>query len=202
MTHNEKTFIKHVKNKCKEHNVKLILKNTKKIKIWEKTYVGGYFNDISTTKGELVCAAKHSEYLNLLVHEFSHMEQWIEKTPLWENTDTGAVDEWLNGKNIKFIKNKIDKIKYMELDCEKRAVKNIKKHNLSVNIETYIQKANSYILFYNYLKETRQWSKPGNAPYSLKNKELWSLCPTKFMPDSYYEKIPKRIYKKFVELGI
>ena len=94
MTHNEKTFIKHVKNKCKEHNVKLILKNTKKIKIWDKTYVGGYFNDISTTKGELVCATNNTEYLNLLVHEFSHMEQWIEKTPLWKSIDTGAVDEW------------------------------------------------------------------------------------------------------------
>jgi len=112
------------------------------------------------------------------------------------------MDKWLNGKEIKFIKNKIDKIKYLELDCEKRAVKNIKKYNLPVNIETYIQKANSYILFYNYVKETRQWSKPGNAPYALKNKELWSLCPTKFMPDSYYEKIPRKIYKKFIELGI
>ena len=34
----------------------------------------------------------------------------------------------------------------------------------------------------------------GVAPYALKNKELWSLCPTKFMSDSYYEKIPKKIF--------
>ena len=70
MTPEEKIFLKHVKEKCKEHNVKLVLKNTKKIKIWDKTYVGGYFNGISTTKGELACAAKNSEYLNLLIHEF------------------------------------------------------------------------------------------------------------------------------------
>lgn len=198
----EKQFLKMIKKKCREHKVKLILSNTKKITLGENIHVSGYFSD-EHKKYELACALKNPEYLGILVHEFSHMEQWVEKIPLWSKADYGTdVDDWLEGKNIKYINRKIDRIKYLELDCEKRAVKNIKKYKLPINIKKYIQKANSYILFYNYIKESRRWSKPGRAPYSEINKALWSLCPDKFMPASYYKKIPKKIYNKFVELDI
>lgn len=202
MTQHEKIFLSYIRKKCKEHNVKLILKNAKKIKLSNKIYVGGYFSD-EPNECELACALKNQEYLNLLVHEYSHMEQWVDKSEIWTNAKgTEMLDDWLEGKEIKNIDKKIDDLKLCELDCEKRALRNIKKFNLPINLKTYIQKANSYVLFYNYIKETRRWSKPGNAPYSPKNIELWSLCPDKFMPYSYYNSIPKKIYKKFVEFDI
>jgi len=199
----EKEFIKIVKAKCKEFNVKLVLKNAKKVKISEDIFCGGYFEGISKTEGKLVCATNSPLYLNLLVHEFSHMEQWYEGAEVWKNVSTaGDVDEWLGGKNVRNINRKIDLLKMLELDCEKRAVKNIKKYNLPIDIAKYTKSANSYILFYNYLKETRKWSKPGNAPYSEKNIDLWGICPEKFMPLSYYDTIPKKIYQKFKEFEI
>jgi hypothetical protein len=202
MTLNEKIFLKHIRKKCKEYNVKLVLKNTKKIKLSDNIYVGGYFWD-EPDKYELACALKNPEYLNLLVHEYSHMEQWVENSSIWKDAKyVTHVDEWLEGRDIRDIDQKIDRVKMFELDCEKRALENIKKFNLPINTKMYIKKANSYILFYNYLKESRKWSKPGKAPYAPKNNELWSLCPTRFMSDSYYETIPKKIYKKFVELDI
>lgn len=199
----EKNFIQVVKAKCKEHNVELLLKNSERIKFSDNMFVGGYFQDISPTQGILACATSHPSYLQLLVHEFSHMEQWIEKSEIWENSkNCGDVDEWIGGKKVRNIANKIDTIKLLELDCEKRAIKNIKKYRLPINTTLYAQKANSYILFYNYLKETRSWSKPGNSPYSEKNKTLWKMCPNHMKPTSYYETIPKKIYKKFVEFDI
>jgi len=203
MTDEEKSFIKLVKTKCEEHNVELILKRTKKIKISEDIKVGGYFEEITKKKGRLVCAMNHPQYLSILVHEFSHMEQWIEQIDIWKKmAKCNGVDDWLEGKNIRNVFSQIDTMKMLELDCEKRSIQNIKKYNLPIDVPSYIQKANSYVLFYNYLKKSRKWSKPGNAPFSPKNESLWSLCPKTFRPDSYYETIPKKIHNKFIELGI
>ena len=104
MTSKEKIFLKHVKEKCKEHNVKLVLKNTIKIKLSDNIYVGGYFWE-GNKENELACAMNSPEYMDLFVHEYSHMEQWIEKTPLWKNIDANAIEEWMEGKEINVIKN-------------------------------------------------------------------------------------------------
>lgn len=192
-----------VKKKCKENNVELKLIKRKKIELEPQIFAGGYFQDLSRTHGILACATKNPEYLNLLVHEFGHMEQWIENTQIWKDAcGVGDIDEWLLGKDINNIEDKIDKAKFMELDCEKRAIKNIIKYQLPINITEYTKKANSYILFYEYLKQTRKWCKPGNAPYSLKNKNLWNICPDKIMPKSYYNSIPPRILKQFIKNDI
>lgn len=198
-TSSQNIFLQTVKDKCEEHNVKLILKKSSKIKIYNKTYIGGYFSDISKKEGELACAIKSPEYKSLLVHEFSHLEQWSERSHIWGISKYAYdIDSWLAGESIRNIDFKIDQIKLLELDCEKRAVKNIKKYELKIDIPTYIQKANCYILFHNHLKETRRW----NKSHLIYSKELWKLCPNKFMPESYYSKTPKKIYKKFIEIGI
>ena len=198
-TSSQNIFLQTVKYKCEEHNVKLILKKSSKIKIYNKTYIGGYFSDISKKEGELACAIKSPEYKSLLVHEFSHLEQWSERSHIWSISKYAYdIDSWLAGESIRNIDFKIDQIKLLELDCEKRAVKNIKKYELKIDIPTYIQKANCYILFHNHLKETRRW----NKSHLIYSKELWKLCPNKFMPESYYSKTPKKIYKKFIEIGI
>lgn len=194
-------FINIVKSKCKEHNVDLQLRNSKKVKYNEFLYTSGFFEDVSDTKGVLACGIKHPQFLEILTHEFSHMEQWIEKAPINKNAIyCGDMDEWLSGKDINNIYSKLDKIKLLELDCEKRTVKNIKKYSLPINVTEYIQKANCYVLYYNFIKESRKWVQ--NLT-SEKNKDLWSLCPKRFMKDEYYEYIPPKIYDKFVEkLGL
>ena len=197
----EKKFIKIVREKCKENNVKLLLKNTVKLKLGKNSYCGGYFEDLGE-KAVLSCAMKNPLALSILVHEFSHMEQWIDNVFQETGEYCSNLERWLNGEEINNIYNQIDRVKLMELDCERRAVKNIKKYNLPLNIQRYTQLANVYIFFYNYLKESRKWSKPGNAPYSKSNKKLWSMCPKKFMPDEYYKYIPYGIYEKFKELDI
>ena len=200
----EKQFIKTVRDKCVKHNIFFLSKNTVKLKV-NGINVGGYFNEEANGdfKGTLATALKCPDYMDILVHEFSHMEQYIEKTNIWKGANQcGPMDDWLLGKDVKNIEERIDQVKWLELDCEKRTVKNMIKYNLPVNISSYIQKANSYILFYNYIKETRLWCKIGNSPDEKSNKSLWSLCPDKFMPRSYYKTIPKNIHNKFIELDI
>ena len=198
-----KTFLTLVRVECKANNVELLLKPTKKLKIENNIVVGGYFEDYGRSKGVLACAMKHEYALPLLVHEFSHMQQWIENTRLWNNGKYILdIDRWLAGEEVRDIEEKINKVRLMELDCERRTIKYIIKYNLPINIKTYAQKANAYLFFYNWMKETRVWSKENNSPYADKNIELWGSCPGELRPNSYYRKIPKNIYKKFVKLGI
>lgn len=84
----------------------------------------------------------------------------------------------------------------VELDCEKRTIEKAKKYNLPVNIKEEIQKANSYILFYTFVKESRKWNTPGKAPYQIR--EVWSKMPDTFEID--YAQIPediRELYRKY-----
>lgn len=201
MDSNTLKFIEYVQAKCKEHNIKVELRDVNKLKISGNIYSGGYFMDNEYDgRAKLIVAKKRKDWLNLLLHEFCHAEQWIENIKLWDKVRNNKMDEWLNGDKIHYPHTHLDDMKLLELDCEKRAVQNIRKFNLPINIQEYTQKANSYVLFYNYIKETRNWSKPGNSPYQ--NKELWSVCPKKFMPLKYYKIIPYKIYKKFIDCKI
>jgi hypothetical protein len=65
-----------------------------------------------------------------------------------------------------------------------------------VNVEEEIQKANSYILFYTFIKEVRKWNTPGKAPYQVK--EVWSKMPKTFNMDYFTVSSEiSELYKKF-----
>ena len=146
---------------------------------------------------------KHEFAIPLLVHEFSHMQQWIENSKVWSyGKYLDDVDRWLVGDDVKDIDEKINKIQLLELDCERRAVKYILKYSLPINLKIYCQKANAYLFFYTWMRETRTWSREGNSSYADKNIELRSKCPTKLKTIGYYRTIPKNIHKKFIECGI
>ena len=195
----EDVFLRHVKSECEKYNVTFLAKKGKSIKLTNGSYVGGYFDSVMK---ELAYPTQSKYYLQYLTHEFSHMQQWHEKCDLWLESEKYEYDisNWLAGKPIENIFSKIDTLKLLELDCEKRTVKNIKKFHLPIDIPTYIQTANSYILFHNYMKETRKWCVI--SPGDIRHKSLWSICPNTFKPVSYYASIPKKIYKQFVLLDI
>src|ERR1035437_9183028 len=157
-------FIEKIKTDCKKNNVKFIAGKGKQINYDNNTKVGGYFSD---TPPILAYANGHKDSLELLIHESSHMDQWIEGMDLYKTSrkkdDDGVFDNWLAGTN--FSKQKInaaiDRIQAIELDCEQRSVKKIKKYNLPLDVETYIKKANSYIFLYTLMRENSKWTKTG-----------------------------------------
>lgn len=187
---NKKEFIGKIKGDCKKNNVKFIAGKGKQISYDNNTKVGGYFAD---TPPILAFANGHKDSLDLLIHESSHMDQWIEKLNLYviskKKDDDEVFDSWLAGKN--FSKQKINatigRIQAVELDCEKRSIKKIKKYKLPINVETYIKKANSYIFLYTLIKENRKWTK--TPPYRIK--KIVNLMPGKFLND--YSKVPDNI---------
>lgn len=184
-----KNFLSHVENITKKRKVKFSLVNQPTV-ITGGVHCSGFFDGGKEPELTVAIGKDEKEWMEILVHEFGHMNQWIENAKVWTNlniedtTQIGLFDLWL-GHHIELNKEQLKKcissIIELELDCEKRAVSLIKEFNLNINAERYIQKANSYILFYHLVKNKRLWSKPGKAPYMIS--QLVDSMPNHFVLD-------------------
>lgn len=194
MTTKELQFVKWVKKECKDANVEVSLRKVGFVKAQDGVRCAGYFEE--KLKGAtLVSSLNRPDWIEILAHEFSHMRQWQEESPIWLNSGESfvALDRWLSGSNVRHMDKHISAVRDLELDCEKRAVKLIKEWKLKVDIDNYIRKANAYVLFYNHLLKTRKWSDPSNSPY--KNQKLIEAMSTQFRMN--YKRTSKKVQKIF-----
>jgi hypothetical protein len=190
-----KSFIKNLQERCDENGINILITNTKGIPYVTDSglMVNGYFDEDAKI---LACAAGKdiSQWLTILIHESSHMEQFMEGVPEWTNNlGLNETDKWLSGNDVD-MKKVTDEIKtsiQVELDCEKRTIKKIKKWGLDniVDTDEYIQKANAYIMFYLWMKENRKWYEIGREPYNLP--EIFKEMPKTF--DNDYSELSMEI---------
>ncbi len=194
-------LISDIEIRAKVYNVSLEFINERSIAVLNSSLqVNGYFNHNPPT---LSVAYKQSlkNWTLVLLHESCHMDQWIENASAWKRTfvtstveTNDLLDLWLDKKitlNPKQLNYVINTTRDLELDCEKRAVKKIRKYNLPVDIDEYVRRANAYVCFYTAMKKTRRWYTPGNEPYN--NEKVWKEMPTKWLND--YNKLPKSVEK-------
>ena len=194
MKKNIEAFIEHVKSECKKHNIKLVMRNVSYLKLSDGIRCSGYFDEEERV---LAVAMKKDIWLGVLVHEYAHLTQWVDDCEAWRKGCKGLpkVDEWLAGKKVRGIKQALAYSRDLELDNEKRSVKLIKKWKLPIDVKNYIQRANAYVQFYNYMYFSKKWCKPGNSPYT--NEVIVNSMPTIFrmnyetMSDKY-----KQLYKQ------
>lgn len=197
MEANALKFVAHVKRMCEKHHVTLITQNQPFYE--DGQLCGGYF---SFDKKELAVSCVLNDYwfINLLVHEYSHMEQWLDNDPCLHTMMRGGIDagtligKWINGVNYKnsSIKQAINLTIELELNCEKRAVENIKKFELPIDIKQYAKQANTYLYFHRYMKKKRKWEF-NKSPLDLDNVIY-------FMPDTLdqnYNRLPRVYYDLF-----
>ena len=198
-----KEFINHIRQDARKYDVKVYLSKGKYILCGDGDDAVRVSGDFNEEKMRIGCATNKpfEKWISILVHEYSHFEQWKDQCPAWVNgfEENGKesfddVCAWIKGKKFseRHIKKCIAKARNLELDCERRTVKNIKKFNLPINLDNYIRGANAYIYFYNYMLLRRTWYKTGKEPYAIK--EVCSQMPTVLKRS--YESIPK----KYVEL--
>lgn len=192
----EKELIRDIFLNARLNDVKFNLSNEEKIHYpnGSEFFVSGYFlGDENENYPELGIAVggKKEDWLPVLLHESCHMDQWVERSAVWALSYIGGkdiydmLDEWINGKE--FIQWEIDKIIKncieIELDCEKRVLDKIIKNKLSgINQYEYIQKANSYVMFYCAILKNRKWY--DNAPY--KDENVWGEMPSRFLDKEEY----------------
>lgn len=162
-------FLLTVTEDCRKHGVSLLIVPQPITSDGCKT--NGFF-DASLEDPKLVLKDSVIDGdLGLAVHEYCHMQQWLEDKEAFVSTDEfERIEEWLYGKNIEHLKvmKYIDKSFEVEADCEQRSVEMLK--NLGVDnsyINRYIQKANAYLAFYHVVRVVRKWYQPGKAPYEI-----------------------------------
>lgn len=194
---NVNQFIEYVKAECKANNIKLKLRQTGYIVATKSIKCGGYFDEVN---GELVVAKKSPRWLEILVHEYGHLTQWKENCQEWKKLGNSLekLDDWLQGKEVRNIKTAIARIRDLELDNEKRAVRIIKEWNLPIDIKEYTQKANAYVAFYTWMYSTRRWCTLKNSP--VRNPEIYKKMPKIFRMD--YQNLSKKYRKVFEEAGV
>lgn len=172
-------FKRDLRAMCKKHGIKLKLINTPTIDYVENKsiQVSGYFDSGASILAVATGKAKN-EWLEILIHESCHLDQYLESSPNWMNQDlcdvdvNSILDLWLN-KHIELTAKQqkviFEKIIDCERDCDSRAIEKIKKYNLDsiIDLQRYIQKSNAYHLSYDAVRKLRKWNQPLRAAYQI-----------------------------------
>jgi len=197
---NAQDYFHHVCEIAESNNVRILISDKLSLSYGDatNTQVNGYFEDGNKPTLAVAIGKPFNQWFTTFVHEACHMDQWLEKIPEWTNMKCGNVDGydllnlWLVNE-IELTKKQFDKICYqsycVELDCEKRAVQDIINHELPLDVNTYIQKANSYVYFYPMMWYIRSWYLPTFEPYNIE--EIWTNMPKEFQED--YTNVPEKI---------
>lgn len=157
-----KPFMASVKRQCKTYGIELVLSPSRTVVLTDDYTqdCSGYFCDRDKAL-VVACGKPFLDWFEILVHEFSHMEQW-KTDPRWDKwTDScGKTWDWLGGDiimNNTQVRNVLDNMVELEKDCEMRAVDKIRKWELPVPIGKYVQKANVYLYSYYMLPEIKRF---------------------------------------------
>lgn len=166
--------------------------------IMDKIRVSGYF---CSETDKLVVSGLAPDWVQIMVHESCHRDQYTEKIPMWNSQveiDGEKHDplnlfwDWLNHQielKPRTLRQVMLHCMNLELDCEIRAAKKIDDFYLPINVKEYIQKANAYVYLYHVIMHTRQWYPKGMAPFNLPS--VWTKMPSDFQRD--YSKIPPKL---------
>lgn len=181
MTKNVKKLVANIADKCLANNFSFNLVYKKSVQVGKGIECSGYFDE-----KELIVAVKKKEWLDVLVHESCHLDQFTENSKYWRTGEDGIIvfDSWLE-KEKNYTDNRLEKaIKstiILELDCEKRTVRKMKKYGIKFKESYYIQKANSYLLSYWASYRDRKWH-----PFPYEKKSIFEKMPKVFMNEKEY----------------
>lgn len=151
-----KTLILDTIENCVSNGITLKLDKNKYTKI-DRLKCSGYFCDESA----ILCTAtgkEEAEWVPIFVHETCHLDQWLEKDPIWK-IGSDAVNRLFDNlkPNGRISKKDVQNSILLERNCEVRSIKKIKKYNLNIDLDKYIQQSNLYLLSYWMVAKHKKW---------------------------------------------
>jgi hypothetical protein len=193
-----KQFVAHVRRRCTNTGIELVLSPSRNVVITDSfsTDCSGYFDDVNKTL-VVACGKPFNEWIEILVHEYSHMQQWL-TDDRWSYWTDCCLDlwSWLDKEkvmNSTQLNKVLDGMIDLERDCELRALDNISKWNLPINKSRYKRKANLYLYSYRMLPIIKKF------PTGLyDNKELIDMCPTRIKKN--YNIIPDNVRELIIKI--
>jgi hypothetical protein len=191
MTPRNRQFVRFVKLHLAEYGMTLVFGRGKSVNT-DGFRCAGFFNE---DKKIIKIAKNTTNFMAVLVHEYCHFLQYINNSKIYEKSHEAGyiVDNWLKGKNYdpKVVKRSFFIVRAMERDCEKRAIKIIKKFELNIDTKIYAKKAHCYIYSHFIMERKRKFDSYKKSPYS-------SQTVLKNMPSTMatlsHRSIPPKIY--------
>jgi hypothetical protein len=194
-----KQFVAYVRRRCKIKGIELMLSPSRNVVITDSfsTDCSGYFDDVNKVL-VVACGRPFNEWIEILIHEYSHMQQWT-SDDRWTYWTDCCLDLWawldkektMNGTQLgKVLDGMVD----LERDCELRAIENIKKWKLPINKAQYQRKANLYLYSYKLMAQLKKFP---SGIYD--NKEIVAMCPSRIVSNksSVPDNIAKAILDKY-----
>jgi len=174
---------------CIENRIGVNLLPKKNIK---KLYFGSFNTNPLKLNFAISNTSNYSLYWSAFTHETCHIDQYLEKSKIFLKymLDDISVDDfpncYFNGKykNVKKSKKYFDNILRMELECEQKTLKKIKKYRLNINPSIHIQQANLYMYYHIFM-----WKyKKELFGLEYENYEILNKMPKKLLtPKEYWD---------------
>ena len=193
-----KAFVQNVKRRCKAHRVELVLSPSRTVVLTDtfSADCSGYFDETDRVLA-VACGKPFEQWIEILIHEYSHMEQWIhdERWTHWSDC-CFRMWEWMDGElelddeNLEYVINGMIEL---ERDCELRALTNIIKWDLPINKTRYARKANLYLYSYRLMPIIKKFP---TGIYD--NEELVKMCPHRIC--KRIKDVPEKLKNRILEL--
>ncbi len=221
---NKQQFLDYVKNHCDNKGIEFkVFEGKTAMTVMTNSPCSGFFESNEKIKPTLGIAKdlEGSTFFEVLAHEFSHSNQYLEKDPAWDNSrlsseevrkyserlnkdlsslETGDVLDFWWSKVIELSSEEADSLTLrttaVEFDCERRTVELIKSLGLALNSQEYAQKANAYLATYFFARKHRRFTTPGHSTYT--KKEVWGLFP-KEVDEEFCQNLPEAVEKAIWE---
>lgn len=179
-----------------------LIKDKFSILLQQSKTIGDFGGSFDYHNKEFIVSMQNKMGFEILIHEYCHYLQWKEDRKYFLKliNNCAIVFDWIDGKFFKkdIIDYAIMGVIELELDCERRSLEQIKKYKLDVDVEDYCKAANSYLLFYNIVRETRKWY--GDTPYTT---SLNKSMPSKLMDLEFYldkDNITEKQHKQYLKI--
>lgn len=179
--------------KCQKHGITLVLRGGKALNLNGRC--GGYFDSANKVLAVAIGVKNIGKILALAEHEATHcFSQFLNPRSIWHKkgimTKHARFSYYLSGQKIYKPKDCMLATANLELDCERKTLRALKKWQKYVNLESTTKRANSYILSHWHMLETKKW--PTNTPYDRK---ILKHCPSSLIKN--VQDVPENLMKAF-----
>jgi hypothetical protein len=188
-------FLNEVDEELKNDGITLYISSGKHVKL-DCGSCGGYFDSVGKTLA-IAGNVDIQRFVSLLCHEYSHYKQYKDQNSIWHDEKINGGHSkffyWLQGERHYKTFELVQACIKLELDCEKRAIKLIRrKFSHIVSPDDYQKRANAYLFGYLWVHSTGQWFKK-----KLYQQPILDACSSTLRRK--YLTIPKKLRAAFEE---